>query len=415
VVSSSQLNLTWTDQSNNEDGFRVYRGTDSSTVTTLVATLGAGTTSHLDTSLAASTTHYYKVTAFNTVGESAASNVANATTDPPPVTIPAPPTILKATATSSSAISLTWTDQSGNETDFQIERKTGAGGTYAQIGTAAANATTYRDSGLAEGATYIYRVRAVNSVGNSAYSNESSATTPSSSSKSVVITGTVPGTVAIAYDYATGLEAARNVASGTPKTFSLNVAPGEYYLMFITNEGTPSQRSFAFQNVTGGNVFTIKANTTLDLGVLVFYNYPITAKPLIDPISGNDNVTETFTREASFSPGPGEWIATRKFLNYTCYGHSPGSTVTEDVTIRQGWGIVTFDFAGTTETAIGVANVNTAILTASDSALVTIYLTMQSDGSLAGTYSKVGFGGECSEDATITAVLRPPPPAAGSL
>ena len=223
---------------------------------------------------------------------------------------------------------------------------------------------------------------------------------------SVVITGTVPGTVAIAYDLTTGKEAARSVASGTPKTFSLSVAPGDYYLMFITNEGTPNQRSFAFQNVTGGNVFTCKANTTLDLGVLVFNNYPGTATPLFDPISGNANVTETFMREASFSPGAGEWIATRKFVNSTCSGHSPGTTVTENVTIAQGFGIVTFTPAGTTETAIGVANVNTAILTASTSALATIYLTMQSDGSLAGTYSKVGYGGDCSEDATITAVLK---------
>src|SRR4030067_681178 len=236
-----------------------------------------------------------------------------------------------------------------------------------------------------------------------------SGTTPT---KSVFIKGTVPGTVAIAYDKATGIEAARNVASGTPKRFSLNVAPGDYYLMFIENEGTPSQRPYAFQNVTGGNVFTCKANTTLDLGVLVFNNYPGTATPLFDPISGNANVTETFMREASFSPGAGEWIATRKFVNSTCSGHSPGTTVTENVTIAQGFGIVTFTPAGTTETAIGVANVNTAILTASSSAVVTIYLTMQSDGSLAGTYSKVGYGGECSEDATITAVLRTPPPAA---
>jgi hypothetical protein len=58
--------------------------------------------------------------------------------------------------------------------------------------------------------------------------------------------------------------------------------------------------------------------------------------------------------------------------------------------------------------------VNTAILTSSASALVTIYLTMQPDGSLAGTYSKAGYGGECSEEATITAVLRPPPSAASS-
>jgi len=236
------------------------------------------------------------------------------------------------------------------------------------------------------------------------------------STKSVVITGTVPGTVAIAYELATGKEADRNVASGTPKTFSLSVDPGDYYLMFIENEGTPTQRSFAFQNVTGGNVFTLKANTTLDLGVLVFNNYPGTAVPLVDPISGNDNVTETVTPEASFSPGAGEWIETRKFVNSTCPGHTPGTTVTENVTIGHGFGIVTYTPAGTTERAGGVANVNTAILTASSSsALETIHLTMQSDGSLAGTYSKVGYGGGCSEEGTLTAVLSTSPPPATTL
>jgi len=231
--------------------------------------------------------------------------------------------------------------------------------------------------------------------------------------KSVVITGTVPGTVAIAYELATGKEADRNVASGTPKTFSLSVAPGDYYLMFIENEGTPTQRSFAFRNVTGKNVFTLKANTTLDLGVLVFNNYPGTAVPLVDPISGNDNVTESLRPEASFSPGAGEWIETKKFVNSTCSGHSPGATVTGNVKIAQGFGIVTYTPAGTTETAIGHANVNTAILTASASALETIYLTMQSDGSLAGTYSRVGGG--CSEDGTLTAVLSTSPPPAATL
>ena len=203
------------------------------------------------------------------------------------------------------------------------------------------------------------------SCGGGGDGSNSGTTPPPPSTKSVVITGTVPGTVAIAYDLATGKEAARNVASGTPKTFSLSVAPGDYYLMFIENEGTPTQRSFAFRNVTGGNVFTFKANTTLDLGVLVFNNYPGTAVPLIDPISGNGNVTESYMPEASFSPGAGEWVVTRKFVNSTCPGHSPGTTVTENVTIAHGFGIVTYTPAGTTETAIGVANANTAILTAS--------------------------------------------------
>jgi hypothetical protein len=244
-------------------------------------------------------------------------------------------------------------------------------------------------------------------------SNSGTAPPPATS---VVITGTVPGTVAIAYDLATGKEAARDVAGGTPKTFSLSVAPGDYYLMFITNEGTPTQRSFAFRNVTGGNVFTFKANTTLDLGVLVFNNYPSTAVPLIDRIAGNNNVTESNLPEASFSPGPGEWIATRKFVNSTCSGHSLGTTVTENVKIAQGFGIVTYTPAGTTETAIGVVNVNTAILTASAGALETIYLTMRSDGSLAGSFSNVGYGGGCSEEGTITAVLgTPAPPPAATL
>ena len=233
---------------------------------------------------------------------------------------------------------------------------------------------------------------------------------PPTPTKSVFIKGTVPGTVAIAYDTATGKEATRNVASGTPKTFSLNVAPGDYYLMFIENEGTPTQRNYSFQNVTGANVFTCKANTTLNLGILVFDNLSGTAKPQTDPISGNDNVTETVIPPADFS---GVWTATRKFVNSTCSGHSPGTTVTDNVTIAQGFGIVTFSPAGTTETAIGVPNTNTVILTeywqsAPYSALITLEMTKQSDGSLAGNYSKVGYGGECSESGTITAVRSTP-------
>jgi hypothetical protein len=237
---------------------------------------------------------------------------------------------------------------------------------------------------------------------------------PTPSVKSVVITGTVPGTVAIAYDYATGAEADRNVAGGTPKKFSLSVAPGSYYLMFLENEGTSTQRDYAFRNVTGGNVISCKANTTLDLGVLVFNHYPGTAVPPVDPISGNENLTETVMPEASFSPGDGKWTAARTFVSSSCSGHAPGTTVTENVTIAQGFGIVTYTPDGTNETAVGVANVNTAILTGSYGALETIYLTMQSDGSLAGSFSKAGYGGACSEEGTITAVLvaSPPPTAA---
>jgi hypothetical protein len=94
-----------------------------------------------------------------------------------PGTTPAAPSGLTATAVSTSQINLSWTDNATNETGFKIQRKTGAGGTYAQIATAGANATTFNNTGLAAGTTYFYQVASTNSAGSSPWSNEASATT----------------------------------------------------------------------------------------------------------------------------------------------------------------------------------------------------------------------------------------------
>ncbi|MFQ5628477.1 MAG: phytase [bacterium] len=96
----------------------------------------------------------------------------SATTNPPN-----PPSNLSATAVSSSQIDLAWSDGSNDEDGFKIERKTGLGGTYAEIASVGTNTTGFSDNGLAANTTYFYRVRAFNSAGNSAYSNEASATT----------------------------------------------------------------------------------------------------------------------------------------------------------------------------------------------------------------------------------------------
>lgn len=73
-------------------------------------------------------------------------------------------------------MSLAWTDNSTNETGFKVERKTGTGGTFAQIGTQGENGNFFNDSGLAASTTYCYRVRATNGAGDSAYSNEACTT-----------------------------------------------------------------------------------------------------------------------------------------------------------------------------------------------------------------------------------------------
>ncbi len=90
---------------------------------------------------------------------------------------------MRPTAVSSSQINLSWTDNATNETGFKIERKTGAGGTYAEIATVGAGVAAYSDTGLTAATTYFYRVRATNAIGDSAYSNEASATTLHHSSR----------------------------------------------------------------------------------------------------------------------------------------------------------------------------------------------------------------------------------------
>jgi regulation of enolase protein 1 (concanavalin A-like superfamily) len=92
------------------------------------------------------------------------------------VLVPSAPSGLTSVVAANGRMNLSWTDNSNNETGFVIERKTGAGGTYAQVATVGANATSYSDGGPAPGTQYFYRVRAANGTAASAYSAEVNST-----------------------------------------------------------------------------------------------------------------------------------------------------------------------------------------------------------------------------------------------
>jgi fibronectin type 3 domain-containing protein len=64
-----KVEISWTDNSNDEDGFRIYRGLSAGSLS-LVDTVGPNTTAYVDTGLANKTTYYYKVCSFNVNGES---------------------------------------------------------------------------------------------------------------------------------------------------------------------------------------------------------------------------------------------------------------------------------------------------------------------------------------------------------
>ena len=65
-------------------------------------------------------------------------------------TLPAAPTGLSASAASSTRVNLAWTDNADNETGYKIERSV-SGGSFSQIATAGANATSYGDTAVSEG------------------------------------------------------------------------------------------------------------------------------------------------------------------------------------------------------------------------------------------------------------------------
>ncbi|MDQ3688356.1 MAG: S8 family serine peptidase, partial [Acidobacteriota bacterium] len=80
AVSKSQINLAWTDNSNNEDGFKIERSTSSGSGFTQIATVEAGVRAYSSTGLTRNKTYYYRVRAYNAGGNSFYSNTASAKT-----------------------------------------------------------------------------------------------------------------------------------------------------------------------------------------------------------------------------------------------------------------------------------------------------------------------------------------------
>ena len=180
AISPSQINLAWTDNSDNETGFAIERCTGSGCSNfSEIARVGSDLTAFGDVGLTAGILYRYRVLAFNAAGTSKDSNIAEASTPVPP---PTAPSNLTSSVVASSQINLNWSDNSTNEDGFRLERCTGAAAScldanFVQIAQTIANVTSFNDTGLQAHTKYTYRVRASNSTGKSAYSNSTEATT----------------------------------------------------------------------------------------------------------------------------------------------------------------------------------------------------------------------------------------------
>jgi len=267
AVSSSRINLVWTDTDTNELGYKVERSTDGTNYTEIANNLSANTTSYSDLSLNPGTTYFYRVRCFLGGVDSPYSNVAQDIT----FTAIATPNSLVASAASTTSINLAWTDIANNETGYKVERSADGLNFTEVVNNLPANTTAYTDTGLTGGILYFYRVRAFDVSTHSNYSNVAQATT------TVIITDP------------TNLKATA-------------VAPTQINLTW--NDNSTNEAGYRVERSTDGTTFTdlggglpINANSFEDGGLIPNTTYHYRVKAFNGPLlsSGYSNVAEALT------------------------------------------------------------------------------------------------------------------------
>lgn len=180
--------VSWTDNSEYEDGFRVYvsmNGGGYTEVTPGVNTVGANTTSYLYTSAVANSTYQFQVYAHIGATVQNASLLSTAGTTGTAKTAPSTPTGFSATYNADNDIALVWTDNASNEDEYEVLVSQN-GGSYTSASTLAADATAYTYTTASANSTYTFIVRAV--VNTSAPENPADLESPSTASNPILYT-----------------------------------------------------------------------------------------------------------------------------------------------------------------------------------------------------------------------------------
>jgi uncharacterized protein (TIGR02145 family) len=191
VLSNTKISLSWTDNSTNEDGFKVERKT-TSTSYAQIATISKDITSFTDSTLSPNTQYIYRVYSFNSAGSSAtySNELSLLTKSVPQITTNLLSSIFYNSAIGGGTISsdggseiinrgVIWNRSSAPTTDLLTKSTDGIG-----IGTFQSKII-----GLIPSTKYYIRAYAINNSGVT-YGNEISFTTPTAPAPSQVVIGT---------------------------------------------------------------------------------------------------------------------------------------------------------------------------------------------------------------------------------
>ncbi len=262
VVSSTQINLSWSASSDNAGvaGYEVFRNGAQIAVTTQ--------TSYSDTTVVPGVQYSYAVAAMDAAGNTSSQSVSvsAATSSAPDSTPPSVPTNLQSSNVSSTSLALTWSPSTDNVgvAGYRVYRN----GT--QVATTAT--ASYNDTRLTASTTYTYTVAAYDASGNvSAQSSQLLVTTAAAAM-------TPPSFVQVSHnEISTG--------SSTPVNFSVATQPGNTIVVYVIWNNTGAA---AVTDSAGNSFQAVSAPVNWGSGYCaqIFYATNI--------VGGADAVTATF-------------------------------------------------------------------------------------------------------------------------
>lgn len=265
IYSSTQINLSWNAPSSNGGppvtGYKIDYMLDSGVFTTIVANSGSTLTTYSHTGLQTGHTYTYRVFSINSVGIGNASNTASAIPTQV-ITVPGSPT-LSATSLSSTSISLSWMPPSSDGgsaiNGYKIEYANGTSTYTILVANTGNTQTSYIHNGLSTGASYTYRVTAINSIGAGNPSNVVTAQ-PQDTKTPTIITAVAISPTSVKISWIQPSQTYGQIISGykIDQVISGNFLP--------IDDTASSVTSYTIPNLTTGKTYTFAVTALLSGG-----------------------------------------------------------------------------------------------------------------------------------------------------
>ncbi len=226
----------------------------------------ATATSLVVTGLTNGTAYHFTVVATNANGDGPASAASNVVTPSAPATVPGTPTIGTVTRGNAS-VTVRWTAPASNGgsaiTRYDVRVVNAANAQVGALRTAGAGATNLVVTGLTNGTTYRFQVRAVNAVGAGAYSALSAAATPATvpgaATIGTAVAGTAGGAITATANWTPPTSTGGSAITGYRVTALRINAAGTVVATRVSAVQAATRRSLAMTLTAGNYRFTVQA------------------------------------------------------------------------------------------------------------------------------------------------------------